>query len=116
MAKLIVSGASDDLIEVDGDVKLEGYPDMRASGNDAAAVLVNGTPLLRVEYTDDGDGVWRVVQLAELPGIEVQIVRTPGEDEGHGPDAPSCVKAYSDYAVVTGDITEVSVPGDSWKR
>lgn len=107
---ICVSGHSDDLIEVDGDVRLEATADV----NDTGTVVVNGTDLLKVTY--DNDGLWRVQVIGQVPGVDVQLFHTPGEDRDRTPTPPYTVAPYSDYALVTGDLTSVEVEGERWTR
>lgn len=105
---LCVSGASDDLVEVDGDVQLE----YGCYDEEKVDVLVNGVPLLRVVYDDEG--LWRVTETGQVPGVTVQVYPTPGEDLPRDPEPPHRVASYSDYAIVTGAVTSVVVGSESW--
>jgi hypothetical protein len=55
---ITITGASDDLIEVDGDISEEFNP---SDGEDSLLGFSNGV-LLRVRY--DEDGIWRITPLA----------------------------------------------------
>lgn len=92
--RIVITGASDDLIEVDGDISEE----FQARDDNFVAVS-NGT-LLRVEYTRAG--IWRITPVVEgLGGLD--IVQAPeGDDEN-----------YSDVATVDGEIRWVS-HGTAW--
>lgn len=103
-----VAGASDDLVEVSGDVSLEGSH-LSAS---PASVTVNGVRLLEVVYA--AGGLWRVTVVGDVPGVDVTIVPTPGEDIAREPQPPSDIVSYSDYAILTGAIHSITVPDDAW--
>lgn len=103
-----VYGASDDLIEVDGDVTLEGS----AWNQPVVPVNINGVEVLQARYTDGG--LWRLDVTGQVPGVTIEVHPTPGEDEQRVPPAPAGVPDYSDYAVITGPLEAVTVPGDSW--
>ncbi|SNR32992.1 hypothetical protein [Blastococcus mobilis] len=81
---IVITGASDDLIEIDGDITEEFY------GNDEDGDLLafsDGT-VLRISYTRSG--VWRIVPITTGPGF-VGITQAPEGDEDN----------YTDRAEVT---------------
>lgn len=90
---LIVYGASDDLVEIEGLVSDELYPPydkpavLTIKVDDAAWARV------RIEYTDDG--IWRVGAPGNIDGATVVPAR--GEDE---PDDEHGCPGYSDKAVI----------------
>jgi hypothetical protein len=91
-----VYGASDDLIEVVGDIREE-FPWHAADGT-AFLGFSNGV-VLRVAFSISG--VWRIVPVA---GTDlVQVTQCPEGDEDN----------YSDRATVSGDVAWV-VCGSSW--
>lgn len=57
MAKITITGYSDDNIEIDGDISEEWgfYPD---NATDSCWIAVSDGTLLRINY--DADGIWRV--------------------------------------------------------
>ncbi len=90
MATVTVYGSSDDLIEIDGDVREEfGVP----SYNDPTALLAfsDGT-VLRITYT--ADGFWRITPV--VVASEYELRQATDEDTD-----------YSDRATLRGDITWV---------
>lgn len=91
---LRVYGSSDDLIEVDGDVREE----FVLFDEDAGDILAfsNGV-VLRVQY--DVDGFWRIRSLA---GHKLVRRREPVEDGD-----------YSDVALIEGSVSWV-VHGSEW--
>lgn len=108
MTTICISGASDDLIEVDGDIALEG--DVPADGT--ADVHVNGTRLLTVTFTREG--LWRIAAVGQVDGVQVQVFPTPGEDVDRVPAPEFDVARYSDYAILTGPITSLRAGTESW--
>lgn len=90
-----VYGSSDDLIEVEGDIREE----LTAIESPSYVALSNGVAL-KLRY--DEDGCWRINLVA---GSGVTI--TPAD----GPDSDN----YSDRATVDGDVTWV-VHGEGWAR
>lgn len=90
---ITVSGASDDLIEIDGDIREEfGY---RFDGDEDGDLLAfsDGT-VLRIEYTDAG--VWRIKPVTL--GSALLTVHPASEDDEEN---------YSDRATLKGPITWV---------
>lgn len=94
-----VYGASDDLIEIEGDVEEEFSA--RGEADDDLIGMSNGV-LLRVRY--DSDGVWRITTLAD-PQSLVVVTQAPADDEDN----------YSDRAVVSGPVAWV-VYGTDWAK
>lgn len=86
MAKVIVYGASDDLIEVEGDLREEFY----ASWKGNYLHFSDGT-ILEISYSDEG--CW--VISCESKG-SAQYEHVPHDNE---------VTTYSDKVTLTGDIT-----------
>lgn len=91
-----IYGASDDLIEVDGDLSEE-----FDSHDQPTYLLFNDGTQLKIEYWDDG--IWRV-NLIETG--KASATRTPGfEDESDTvspPDHPgTSIPSYSDYVTLT---------------
>lgn len=105
---IYISGASDDLVEVAGDVSLEAD----VYGEERTIVVVNGHDLLKVTYGDGGQ--WGVELISEQPGLRVQLVPSLGEAFERSPAPPFGIVSYSDYAIVTGAITSVEVGAESW--
>jgi len=93
-----IYGASDDLIEVEGDISEEFNP-----GDDDASILAlsDGT-VLRVRY--DGDGCWRVERMVTGSAAYTH-------ESAEGPDTDR----YSDVATLEGDI-RWCVRGDKMVR
>lgn len=82
-----ITGASDDLIEIDGDISEE------FSGNDEEGDLIavsDGT-VLRISYTRDG--IWRIVPVVH-GSAKLTITQAPEDDD----------RNYTDEAVLTGDV------------
>jgi len=94
MATVTLYGASDDLIEIEGDIEEEFY---YTDGNHYVA-FSNGTV---VKIIFDDDGIWRITPyLGDTDSVH--IVQTDGRDDG-------TFGGYTDIATITGDITWVVV-------
>lgn len=84
MAKVTICGASDDLIEIDGDLTDEFNP----SNDDPSYLAFSDGTVLRVQY----DGFWRVVRLR---------TGTAGFEKHEGTDMDT---DYTDKVTLTGDL------------
>lgn len=93
-----VYGASDDLIELEGDIREEFT--LRDEDEGDLIAFSNGV-LLRVAFTNDG--LWKIHQIG---GDRDRVVIEPAT----GPDDD----AYSDRATVAGSVTWV-VQGSAWR-
>lgn len=89
---VIISGASDDLIEIDGE---DGSPDEEFSCPEQEALLAfsDGTALL---IKVDGNGVWRITPEARGTAT-LTVDQAPTDDD----------RNYSDRATLDGPITWV---------
>jgi hypothetical protein len=79
-------GASDDLVELEGDISEEFNPRAERS-----AVLFSDGTALTIEYTEAG--VWRIAPLAK-GAATLSIEQAPADDDDN----------YSDRATLIGDI------------
>ncbi len=86
---LTIYGASDDLIEVEGDIREEFS---HASDERAYLAFSNGV-MLAICY--DQDGVWRITPVTT--DATVTIAQAPVDDESN----------YSDRATINADVTWV---------
>jgi hypothetical protein len=74
MSELIITGASDDLIEIDGQIREEfTYSD----NDDGDLIAVSDGTVLRIKF----DGVWRIT-LVKRGTARVDIVQADEDDEG----------------------------------
>jgi|SRR6187402_391820 len=88
MSKIVIYGASDDLIEVSAsdfpDEEFNVYPD----GYDSVILAVSDGTVLRVRY--DEDGIWRFTpSVVGSASLDVE----PGQDDFH----------HTDRVTLTGD-------------
>jgi hypothetical protein len=97
MPTIVITGASDDLIEIDGDIREEfGHND---DDNPAFLAVSDGT-LLRVQR--DNYGVWRIVPQRTGPRSSINHV--------FGPDD----RDHTDRLTLTGDDVHWVVYGTTW--
>lgn len=96
---ITIYGASDDLIEVEGDISEE----FSALGeDDGYLIAVSDGTLLRVRYT--ADGVWRIEPVHQ-GGADLDIVQAISADDDN----------YSDRATLTGTIDWVAL-ATAWAK
>jgi hypothetical protein len=102
---ITVYGASDDLIEVDGDISAEFAYQKRGYGQPSGDLLAfsDGT-ILRVEFTRSG--VWRITPVVR-GSAELSIDQAPENDEDNRSDRATVsgavwVAQSIDYATVAG--------------
>lgn len=101
MGNLIISGASDDLIEIDGLISDEfnvyGPAQVVVKVDDAVHLIAT------VEYDDGGE--WRVKVAGNFPSATVTWIKAPGEDYPDQRIDGYRIPAYSDVLIVhMGDI------------
>jgi len=96
---LKIYGASDDLIEIEGDITEEFNP---KDGERSLLAFSDGT-LLQIQYGAGGNAFWRITPLI-YGSAKYRKVEATDEDEN-----------YSDVVTLEGDIKWV-VCGDQWAR
>jgi len=113
--RIYISGGSVDVVEINGDVSLEGY----TASDDSLTVEINGVPAFRVAY--QADGTWSVTAVGPVPGIETVVYHPAADPEDTGepryhPAAPVSflVAGYSQVAEVVGDFTSVKCGDNEW--
>jgi hypothetical protein len=99
MGHVTISGASDDLIEVEGDIREEFYE--KNASNDGDILAFSDGTVLRIAFDPDGSGNWRITPLAR-GAAELTITQTVEEDD-------------TDRADLEGDLAWV-VHGIGWAK
>ena len=94
--RIEVYGASDDLVEVDGDVTAEF--NVYLEGDEPAYLGVSCGTLLRVTY----DGLWHINVMEQGTAKVSHRAATNGDDD------------YSDRVVVEADVIDWVVFGSGW--
>lgn len=103
---ITITGASDDLIEVDGDI----YEEFNALGNAATGYFLgfsNGV-VLKVRY--DEDGIWRIVPIKGEAHIAFGTVDTDTNDVATLLTPADWVVCGTEWA--TANRPPVAAPGD----
>ena len=86
-----ITGASDDLIELEGDI----YDEFDSYDTDSKLKFDTGAVLV-LHY--DEEGVWRITDRSTREGLVASIVRCENRPGYTGPDG----KVYSDEATIEG--------------
>lgn len=94
---ITVYGASDDLIEIEGDITEEFYV-YGVPESESVLAFSNGV-VLRAFYTESG--IWRISTITKPSGIDIAKIEAPEDDDDN----------YSDRVTVPGSIKWV-VKGD----
>jgi len=99
MSNLIISGASDDLIEIDGLIADEfntytGVARITVKVDDAVHLIATA------EYDRDDDGEWRIEVAGNFPDATSTWTRAVSEDEDDERVDEDGVAAYSDKLIV----------------
>jgi hypothetical protein len=71
MAKITITGGSDDLIEIDGDIEEEFGAYLKDGDDQGFLLAVSDGTLCRIVY--DQDGIWRVTRLAAGSATWVKV-------------------------------------------
>jgi hypothetical protein len=98
MASITIYGSSDDLIEIEGDIREEFCVD----GDDSFLLGISDGTLLNATY--DREGMWRINRLKE---------GSAGYDKVEGKDPDD---DYTDQVTLTGDDIEWVIGGSHWAR
>lgn len=101
MARVIITGFNDDLIEVDGDISEE-FNALDGDDENGSLVAFSDGTLLRIVYPRSG--VWRITPVA-AGTAELTIEQAPEDDADN----------YSDKATVVGDVAWVA-HGINWAK
>jgi hypothetical protein len=93
MARVVVTGNSDDLVTLAGDISDEYTP---LDDKPIWLAFDDGT-VLRVMYSEQGDGIWRIkVEKTGTATVDINVCTSDGEGED-----------YSDIATIEGAFTKV---------
>lgn len=83
-----VYGASDDLVEVEGDIREEFYAlgeFDNGEAKDGGYLAFSNGAVFRIEYTNQG--VWRITPTVAYPaGHDFRVIQTPADDEDNYSD------------------------------
>jgi hypothetical protein len=104
-----IYGASDDLIEIDGQIsdEVDAYS---ASDEPIKFKTSQGT-----KGTFFYDGEWRVLITVEGPDF-VKVVKSVGDDNVHTEENTKNVSPYSDVVILEGDLKWVKVKDKKYKK
>ncbi len=108
MAKTKIYGASDDLIEIEGDVEEE-YGKINARN-----LSINASDGTQAKITYNDEGEWKI-DLINMGNKYLDLILSKGEDYKHiHEDAIGC-SPYSDVLVLDDGIEWVKIGGKTFK-
>jgi hypothetical protein len=90
---LTIYGASDDLIEVEGDIRDEFYTTSECEDDNGDLLALSNGCIFRIKY----DGCWRITPVVLAVGVQWSKVEAVDEDDNN----------YSDHLTVEGDVSWV---------
>ncbi len=109
MAKTKIYGASDDLIEIDGEVSEE-YNKINAKN-----LSINASDGTQAKITYNDEGEWKI-DLINMGNKYLDLILSVGDDDKHThEDAIDC-SSYSDVLVLDDGIEWVKVGGKKFKK
>jgi hypothetical protein len=104
-----IYGASDDLIEVDGQIidEVEAYSAERKPIKFKTSEGTKGTILY--------NGEWKITIINEGPDF-VKVIESVGDDNKHTEENTKDVPSYSDVVILDGDLEWVKIKGEKIKK
>ena len=103
-----IYGASDDLIEIDGQITDEIY------AYSASDEPVKFKTSLGTEGTISYDGEWKII-IKEEGDDFVRVVESVGDDNPHTEDETNDIPSYSDVLILSGDLDWIKIDGKKYK-
>ena len=104
-----IYGASDDLIEIDGQISDE------VDAYSASDEPVKFKTSLGTKGTISYDGEWKITIKEEGPDF-VRVVESVGDDNDHTEDDTKNIPSYSDVLILDGDLDWIKVKGKKYKK
>jgi hypothetical protein len=100
-------GASDDLIELEGDL----YEEVTAYNAGACQVVVDDVVVATIEY--GLDGMWTIAPEAETGALSVEVTHAAVDDDLREHPGTTFTR-YSDVIVITGPMLRVKVADEEF--
>jgi hypothetical protein len=104
-----IYGASDDLIEIDGQISDE------VDAYSASDEPVKFKTSLGTKGTITYDGEWKIT-IKEEGSDFVRVVESVGDDNDHTEDDTKNIPSYSDVLILDGDLDWIKVKGKKYKK
>jgi hypothetical protein len=103
-----IYGASDDLIEIDGQIsdEVEAYSSEKKPIKFKTSLGTKGTILY--------NGEWKITIIQEGSDF-VKIIESVGDDNDHTEENTNNVPSHSDVLILDGDLEWVKVKGEKFK-
>ena len=104
-----IYGASDDLIEIDGQIndEVEAYSSETKPIKFKTSLGTKGTILY--------NGEWKIT-ITEEGSDFMRVVESVGDDDDHTEDNTKNIPSYSDVLILSGDLEWVKVKGKKYKK
>lgn len=103
-----IYGASDDLIEIDGQISDE--VDAYSSSDEPIKFKTSEGTKGTIQY----NGEWKITIKEQGPDF-VRVVESVGDDNTHTEENTNDVPSYSDVLILSGDLEWVKVKGEKFK-
>ena len=104
-----IYGASDDLIEIDGQISDE--VDAYSASDEPAKFKTSQGTKGTIMY----DGEWKIT-IKEEGSDFVKVIESVGDDNNHTEENTKDVPPYSDVLILDGDLEWVKVKGKKYKK
>ncbi len=104
-----IYGASDDLIEIDGQISDE--VDAYSASDEPVKFKTSQGTKGTIMY----DGEWKITVMKEGPDF-VKVIESVGDDNKHTEENTKDVPPYSDVLILDGDLEWVKVKGKKYKK
>lgn len=104
-----IYGASDDLIEIDGQISDE------VDAYSASDEPVKFKTSLGTKGTIIYNGEWKIT-ITEEGSDFMRVVESVGDDDDHTEDDTKNIPSYSDVLILSGDLEWVKIKGKKYKK
>ena len=104
-----IDGASDDLIEIDGQISDE--VDAYSASDEPVKFKTSQGTKGTIMY----DGEWKIT-IKEEGSDFVKVIESIGDDNNHTEENTKDVPSYSDVLILDGDLEWVKVKGKKYKK
>lgn len=104
-----IYGASDDLIEIDGQIsdEVDAYSASKEPVKFKTSLGTKGTILY--------NGEWKIT-ITEEGSDFMRVVESVGDDDDHTEDDTKNIPSYSDVLILSGDLEWIKINGKKYKK
>jgi hypothetical protein len=104
-----IYGASDDLIEIDGQISDE--VDAYSASDEPVKFKTSQGTKGSIMY----DGEWKIT-IKEEGSDFVKVIESVGDDNNHTEENTKSIPSYSDALILSGDLEWIKVNGKKYKK